>query len=436
MLVSIITATHLKNSRLDDAYRSLCYQEQDPSHPFEWEWIIYLNGNARKEHLPHFILDDERIKVYSDPSSNTKIGYLKNQAFRCGSGDILVELDHDDMLTPDCLFELVKAFNENLKSGFVYSDCAVYHTKNEFTPYGAAYGWSSKNFHWKDRVKYVNALTEPMTGPSLEVFDNLISMNSFPPTSHSVAFVWYAPDHVRAWRRSTYISVGGHDPELDVCDDHDLVIRTYLATSMVHIPKTLYIYRVTGENTWLERNQAIQERTVQLYHKYAWMLAEKDAVDRGLLLVDIGGGINPRSGYLTIDLEEGAIKADLNDGIPLPDNSVGVLNASHIVEHLHDKHKIMCEIHRVLADGGWAFIEVPSTDGRGAFQDPTHVSYWNENSFWYYTRKDKAMYIRNDTIRFQPYRLDTIWWDDKIAITNAWLVAVKSDKNRPHLLQI
>ena len=27
----------------------------------------------------------------------------------------------------------------------------------------------------------------------------------------------------------------------------------------------------------------------------------------------------------------------------------------------------------------------PSTDGRGAYQDPTHVAFYNENSFWYYT---------------------------------------------------
>jgi len=154
------------------------------------------------------------------------------------------------------------------------------------------------------------------------------------------------------------------------------------------------------------------------------------------MIIDLGGGINPRAGCTTLDLEGGDITCDLNEGIPLADNSVGVLNASHLIEHLHDKHKIMSEIHRVLADGGWAFIEVPSTDGRGAFQDPTHVSYWNENSFWYYTRQDKAKFIRNNTIRFQDFRLDTIWWDDKIAVTNAWLVAVKSNKRRPHPVKI
>jgi SAM-dependent methyltransferase len=219
-----------------------------------------------------------------------------------------------------------------------------------------------------------------------------------------------------------------------------LMIRTYLNTKMYHIPKVLYIYRITGENTWLERNQAIQKTTVELFQKYAWQLACKDARDRGLKIVELGGGINPMPGCeINIDLEEGNLKHDLNDGIPLPDNSVGVIWASHIIEHLHDKHKIMCEIHRVLADGGWAFIQVPSTDGRGAFQDPTHVSYWNENCFWYYTRADKANFIRNKNVRFQSFKLDTFYWEpksDNIAITDAWLVAVKENKRRPHTLWI
>ena len=101
-----------------------------------------------------------------------------------------------------------------------------------------------------------------------------------------------------------------------------------------------------------------------------------------------------------------------------------------------DPVKSMREIYRVLADGAWAFIQVPSTDGRGAWQDPTHISFWNENSFWYYTRKDKAQFIRNKDIRFQSFRLDTEWWEDKIAVTNAWLCAIKSDERRPHPINI
>jgi predicted SAM-dependent methyltransferase len=212
---------------------------------------------------------------------------------------------------------------------------------------------------------------------------------------------------------------------------------------MVRIPKVLYIYRVTGDNTWLVRNAEIQSTTKDLCVEYARQLAERDSDTKKLIKLDIGGGLNPYPGYMSVDLRKDAnIIFDLNYGIPLPDNSVGVLNASHILEHLTDKNKIMAEIHRVLAPGGWAFIEVPSTDGRGAFQDPTHVSYWNENSFLYYTDAYLANFIDNTTIRFQEYRKLTHFPNEwmknlNVCVTSAWLVAIKDGMNRlPGLLKI
>ena len=44
----------------------------------------------------------------------------------------------------------------------------------------------------------------------------------------------------------------------------------------------------------------------------------------------------------------------------------------------------MNEMWRVLCPGGQAEIAVPTTDGPGAFQDPTHVTFWNRRSFLYY----------------------------------------------------
>ncbi|MFM6367255.1 MAG: class I SAM-dependent methyltransferase, partial [Dolichospermum sp.] len=44
----------------------------------------------------------------------------------------------------------------------------------------------------------------------------------------------------------------------------------------------------------------------------------------------------------------------------------------------------------ILKPGGIVDISVPSTDGRGAFQDPTHVSFWNINSFLYYCNESPA----------------------------------------------
>lgn len=415
---SIITPEHNpKNKKfLLELYESLCAQTYT-----DWEWVLYLNGKMTKDQLPEEIVQDQKVVIIKDTAENTNIGYLKNQAFFKGTGDVLVEVDHDDILFDTCLEKLNQAFQDETV-GFVYSDNAVLHMTDQFVPYNSLNGWTYRTVKWKDK--------------------ELIAMNSFPPTSHAIGYIWYAPDHVRAWRTSVYHELGGHNPELSICDDHELCIRTYLHTKMHFIPEPLYIYRITGENTWLERNQAIQIKTVELFNQYALQLAEKDARDKNLLLVDLGGGINPREGYFVIDKDGGHINCDLNNGIPLPDNSVGVLNASHVIEHLKDPMKTMSEIHRVLAHGGWAFIEVPSTDGRGAFQDPTHVSFWNENSFLYYTDAYLAQFIRNKKIRFQEFRRET-WFPNEwlrnlnVCVVTVWLVAVKEGGQRlPHVLKI
>ena len=412
---SVVTPEHTEANmpRLMQLFESLLAQTCE-----DWEWVIYLNGTCTPAHLPAAISCHPRVRVEraADPSEK-RIGAIKHAAFHLGRGSVLVEVDHDDMLAPDCLAKLSEAFKDP-DVGFVYSDCAVLREDGKpFVPFREDYGWT-----WRE----------------VEVLGKrLPAMNAFPPTSHSLGYIWYAPDHVRAWRASVYRDLGGHDASLDVCDDHDLLIRTYLRTTMVHIPEALYVYRITGDNTYLERNAKIQETTKQLFNKYARRLAERDAAKKGLMCVDLGGALQPVPGYTIIDKRpEADIVADLDDGIPLPDNSVGVLNASHILEHLKDIQKSLSEIHRVLAPGGWAFIEVPSTDGRGAYQDWSHVSYFNANTFLYVTMAYLAKFVDNTTIRFQSYRLET-WFPNEwlkklqVCVVTAWLVCLKDLPGQP-----
>lgn len=419
MKFSIITPTHsIKNIPfLLELYNSICEQTYT-----NWEWVLVLNGEIDYINIPSELKINDQVKIYKPTDlNNQNIGYLKNTAAQLSSGNILVEVDHDDLITENCLQELYTVYlDENV--GFVFSDCAIYHMQNKFIPYNADYGWTYKKFNWQQKELYV--------------------MNTFEPTSQSFSFIWYAPDHIRSWRKSVYNEIGGHNINLSVCDDHELMVRTYLHTTVKKIEKPLYIYRVTGDNTSINhKNAEIQVKTKEIFNQYALALAEKDARDKGLMCIDLGGGINGLSGFKTIDLENADIIADLNQGIPLPDNSVGVVHASHVLEHLKDPIKSMQEIHRVLVHGGWAFIEVPSTDGRGAFQDPTHVSFWNENSFLYYTEKAVAKYIRNTSIRFSKYRCETHFpnqWMKSInaSVVSAVLVAIKSEDRFPGLWSI
>jgi glycosyltransferase involved in cell wall biosynthesis len=409
---SIITPTHKNSIFLLELYQSIKRQSYS-----NWEWILYLNGDFKGKLIDKEILADKRVFIFDTNKSFKNIGEIKYNAFNLATGDILVEVDHDDMIHCDCLAELNKSY-QNDDVGFVYSDSLLYDLQGKMKPWDKSLGWkySMEEYNKKSFIRHLG----------------------FRPTSRSLAFIWYAPDHVRSWRKSVYDAIGGHNKSLEVCDDHELLIRTYLYTNFHHIKKCLYYYRILPDmtNTQFLRNELIQKKTYELFLQYAQSLAEREADINNKLKIDLGGGINPLNGYKTIDLLDADINCDLNDGIPLEDDSVGVINASHIIEHLRDPLKTMREIYRVLCDGGWAFIEVPSTDGRGAWQDPTHVSYWNQNSFWYYTRESYAKYIRNTEIRFQEYRLDTSFWEDNIAVTNAWLCAIKSKKRRPHKINI
>lgn len=411
MKFSIITPTH-RPTYIKELYESIKSQTYT-----NWEWIIHLNGGITIKDIPSEITSDLKVKIYEDTPCDLSqnVGYQKNKAFHLGTGDVLVEVDHDDILIENCLAELAEAYKDP-EIGFVYSDDAI--LADNSTPFNSANGWTWEWFEWKGK--------------------KLITHHSFEPSAASISMIYYAPDHVRSWRADVYRQVGGHDVNLSILDDQDLMIRTYMVTKFKHIPKVLYIYRVHGDNTWIERNEAIQKGTWDLFNMWQQALAERDADLKGLRKIDIGGGLYPRPGYESVDITNGDITADLNKKWPFKNGEIGVIHASHVIEHLVDKNHTMSEIHRVLADGAWAFIEVPSTDGRGAWQDPTHVSFWNQNSFWYYTRQQQMDYIYNKDIRFQARDLQTAYpnqffADNNIYVTRAWLRAVKSDnrKNYP-----
>jgi len=111
------------------------------------------------------------------------------------------------------------------------------------------------------------------------------------------------------------------------------------------------------------------------------------------LKINLGSGYNRLDDTINIDNREIVkpdIVCDVTEGLPFYDNTVDTVLAFDFLEHIPIGKTIAVveEIHRVLKPGGLFRSVTPSTDGRGAFQDPTHVSFWNCNSFWYYSSKD------------------------------------------------
>lgn len=121
-----------------------------------------------------------------------------------------------------------------------------------------------------------------------------------------------------------------------------------------------------------------------------WLRVHTHTGARDELKVNLGCADALIEGWENVDITPGpgVTVVDLRERWPWADGSVQRILAADVIEHLPDKVFTMNEMHRVLASGCIAEVIVPSTDGPGAFQDPTHVSFWNRNSFRYYTAGD------------------------------------------------
>jgi O-antigen biosynthesis protein len=408
-MISIISPTH-RPEWLEEAGASVKAQTYA-----DWEWVIVPNGTMTHARVRQLVGHDPRIKVVAYTEPFRGIGALKKFSFGLGRGDVLVELDSDDLLAPYALEEVRRAFDESPNVGFVYSHCADFFADGSPSTYGLigdANGWK-----YRDTVLDGRAYKEII---------------AFPPNAAAMASIFYAPNHVRCWRRDFYEKLGGHNPSYPVADDHELLIRTYLRGEMKCIPKLCYLYRMGANNTFAPRAAEIAALTRKLYVEYIDRLVARECELAKIPAVGLAAPDDILPGWVRYDVTDPQVLDQLRGRWPFEDSSVGAFRAFDFLMLLPDKEHTMREIHRCLRPGGWLLTWTPSTDGRGAFQDPRHVSYWNQNSFWYWTRADHALYRRPDGARFMGKRLVTEFpsnWhrEHNIPYVTADLVSLKGD---------
>ncbi|MCK9560862.1 MAG: methyltransferase domain-containing protein [Candidatus Marinimicrobia bacterium] len=408
MLISICTPTH-DVRHLRRAYQSLVAQVGG----VPWEWVLGLNGGVTSEEVRAALgkerLDRECLLVLNagvaseearaalgyvslDPRvrmvdvKGPGVGRVKRATFEAAAGDVLLELDHDDTLECRALLEVAAAFEKHPEAGFVYSDCLDVSDTGGLCTYHdpqVRLSWEANGWRFYESCHDGDGTCEVPA--------------SFEASPQSLSLIYWAPNHLRAWRRESYQAAGGHDANLQVLDDHDLLCRTFIQTAMVRIPRPLYRYHVHGQNTWLKETKEIAKQTPGIGRKYLRPMIVADVKRRGLPLIDLGGAHDCPEPWTSVDLPgQGAvIEADLSGRWPFEDSIVGAFRAADFLEHMVDPIHVMQEIHRCLVPGGWLISDTPSTDGRGAWQDPTHRSGWNQNSWWYWTRQSHAKYLRS-----------------------------------------
>jgi len=234
---------------------------------------------------------------------------------------------------------------------------------------------------------------------------DLIAMRAPEATPQNMRRIDYCPHHLKAWRADAYFKIGGYDAALVYGDDQDLLKRfLLLGHRFAHLRECLYFYRIHVSQTMARHGSLVDDFNWQVYEKYIEALGVKFADDAGLAKLELR---QHGESYGRCRVFGQAAGIDLNRLWPLEDSSVGLILATDVLQQLRDPIHVMNEAYRVLAPGGFLLVRVPSTDGRAAFQNPHHVTFWNEHSFWYYTRAEFAREIPEFNGRFQIARLRT-----------------------------
>lgn len=178
----------------------------------KWEVCIAdgsPRGESRERLIKRYADRDTRFK-YVILGENKGISGNTNAAMDMAQGDFLVLADHDDTLTPDALFECVKAMNEDPLYDVIYSD--------------------------EDKLD--------MDGQAL--FDPHFKPDFNPDLLTSVNYIC----HLFVVNRNLVEAIGGFRQEFDGAQDYDFIFRcTEQARKVHHIPKVLYHWRCHMNST-------------------------------------------------------------------------------------------------------------------------------------------------------------------------------------------
>lgn len=371
MLLSLITPTH--NPRyLTEAYSSLKLQKYK-----NWEWVIVPNHGAK---IPDKIKEDPKVRIVPGGDDLHNIGSLKKYACDAARGDVFIEFDHDDLLMPgDSLTAIAEQASNG--AGFIFSDCAVFRFKEKTNKDPRQY---STKFHYA-------------TQHGWETYDRTVYgrpcrvTKAFPVTPRSLAQIHYCPDHVRAWSRRAYYLAGGHNTQLSVCDDHELMVKTYLTGSkFASTGDCHYLYRMFKANTVLMRNKLIQDTTYKLRERYLPKLIQQYLVNHELPELNLTKLIN--DGWSTDQLLQG-----------FGESSYGHIVADCELQKLEgwQVREFMNEAYSALVPGGYLTVVVPDAVSGAGYIDPEWKSYFGRSSMVPYTYKHAAKQNKNVRCRYQ-----------------------------------
>jgi len=205
--ISVITPTYNTNPSLLTAMivsvRSQIYDN--------WELCVVDDGStdsAVRDCLEHWSEIDSRIK-WTQHEVNRGISEATNSAVRLASGEIIAFVDHDDLITKDCLAEVAIYYASRPDTDMLYSD--------------------------DDKIDMLGVRSQPQFKPDW---------------SPTLLLSYMYMSHLLTVRRKLFENLGGFRSAFDGSQDYDFALRASEHCRHIgHIPRILYHWRATPSST-------------------------------------------------------------------------------------------------------------------------------------------------------------------------------------------
>lgn len=178
----------------------------------EWELCI-ANASPDNEEMQRVLADysakDSRVR-FCNLKENLGIAENTNRAFSMAKGEFMGLLDHDDLLAPNALYEIVQALQDHPQADALYTD--------------------------EDKVTIeLDEHFQPHLKPDFNL--DLLRSNNY-------------ICHFFVVRRSIVEKAGGFRKEFDGAQDYDFIFRcTENAREVLHVPEILYHWRTHKAST-------------------------------------------------------------------------------------------------------------------------------------------------------------------------------------------
>ena len=184
--------------------------------PIEEQDCLYEEGLGKNKNIKYILTE----KTNGGPSDARNYGISKT----ISETDIYAILDADDEMYPNKVSECVSVMSKDMSSiGVVYADYDTYHTETK---------------------KKIREFKEPFSRRRL-VQECIV---------HSGSLI-----NARALS-SVEEETGYYDREMRTCEDYDLWMRISEKYMISHVPKSLTLIRVTGDNSSFIVNQDVWQK--------------------------------------------------------------------------------------------------------------------------------------------------------------------------------